>query len=112
PWTLLLPGLVRWLLRRPGEPEARRRPAALGVFLLAAIWGLLFYSLSGCKRAVYVVPVLPPLALALGCYLHHLLWTAGPKPHKPEAPAKGGVPSLALQACVPEGTLQAIRERW
>jgi dolichol-phosphate mannosyltransferase len=80
--------LVRWLLRRPGEPDAMRRPAALGVFLLAAVWGLVFYSLAGCKRAVYVVPVLPPLALALGCYLHHLL----------------SAESL--------GTLQAIRERW
>lgn len=65
PWTLLLPGLIRRQLRRGG--------ANPGFFLLAAGWGLLFFSLSGCKRAVYVLPVLPPLALALGCHLDRLL---------------------------------------
>ncbi len=57
PWTLLLPGLLR------------HRTPALGFVLLSAGWGLLFFSLSGCKRAVYILPALPPLALALGCYL-------------------------------------------
>jgi len=32
-----------------------------------------FFSLSGCKRAAYILPALPPLALALGCYLDVLL---------------------------------------
>jgi 4-amino-4-deoxy-L-arabinose transferase-like glycosyltransferase len=63
PWMLLAPGLVRHL-RQGG---LSRRPA-LGFFLAAAGWGLLFFSLSGCKRAVYVLPALPPLALALGTY--------------------------------------------
>jgi 4-amino-4-deoxy-L-arabinose transferase-like glycosyltransferase len=73
PWVLLLPGLVRWLLRRPGNGEAAHRPAALGWFVVAAGWGLLFFSLAGSKRAAHVLPVLPPLALALGCYLARLL---------------------------------------
>jgi len=30
--------------------------------VLAALWSLLFFSASGCKRAVYIVPAMPPLA--------------------------------------------------
>ncbi len=68
PWSLLLPGLLLFLARRSVRTSTRR-PAALGLFLLAWVWGLLFLSLSGCKRAGYVLPVIPPLALTLGCYL-------------------------------------------
>jgi dolichol-phosphate mannosyltransferase len=68
PWTLLLPGLVRFLTRHSARTAARR-PAALGFVLLAFAWSLLFFSASGCKRPTYILPVLPPLALALGCYL-------------------------------------------
>ncbi|MCI0460866.1 MAG: glycosyltransferase family 39 protein [Gemmataceae bacterium] len=68
PWSLLLVPLTRLLVRR--EPDtADRRPPALGLFLLASGWCVLFFSLSGCKRPGYVLPALPPLALALGCYL-------------------------------------------
>jgi dolichol-phosphate mannosyltransferase len=72
PWTLLLPGLARFLARRSARAAARR-PAALGFFLLASLWGLLFFSLAGSKRPVYILPAMPPLALALGCYLDVLL---------------------------------------
>jgi 4-amino-4-deoxy-L-arabinose transferase-like glycosyltransferase len=72
PWTLLLIPLVRLLGRRRWS-VAVRRPGALGVALLAAGWGLLFFSLAGSKRPVYIVPVLPPLALALGCTLDLVL---------------------------------------
>ena len=34
---------------------------------------MLFFSAAGCKRAVYILPALPPLALALGCYLNALV---------------------------------------
>ncbi len=71
PWTLFLPGLVRSLFRRKG-PAAARRPAGLGAVLLAFAWALLFFSVSGCKRATYVLPVMPPLALALGWYVEGL----------------------------------------
>jgi len=79
PWTLLLPGLlVSWA--RLGS-----KSGPLGFFLLAFAWGFLFFSLAGCKRPVYIVPALPPLALALGGYLATLplparsarLWIAG-----------------------------------
>jgi dolichol-phosphate mannosyltransferase len=83
PWTLLLPGMARFLARRSARTAARR-PAALGFFLLAFLWCLLFFSLAGSKRPVYILPAMPPLALALGCYLDVLLarrrgapdWTA------------------------------------
>ncbi len=77
PWALLLPGFVRYLARRSRRAGARR-PAALGLFLLSFGWCLLFFSLAGCKRPTYVLPALPPLALALGCYLAALVpsWRA------------------------------------
>jgi 4-amino-4-deoxy-L-arabinose transferase-like glycosyltransferase len=68
PWTLLLVPLMRLLARRRWS-VAVRRPGALGFALVAAIWGLVFFSAAGSKRPVYLLPVLPPLALALGCYL-------------------------------------------
>src|SRR5262249_25770142 len=67
-WTLLLVPLARLLARRRWA-VAVRRPGALGFALAAFAWGLLFFSLAGSKRPVYLGPVLPPLALALGCYL-------------------------------------------
>ncbi len=72
PWTLLLPGFVRYLARRPLR-AAQRRPPALGFFLLASLLCIFFFSASGCKRPAYILPALPPLALALGCYVNVLV---------------------------------------
>jgi len=63
PWTLLLYPLWKSLGR--GAAGAAR-PPAVGFFLLACGWCLVFYSASGCKRAGYILPAMPPLALALG----------------------------------------------
>mgnify|MGYP001226692390 FL=1 len=68
PWSVLLIPLAIWLRR----PRARR-PAALGFAVATFLWGFVFFSLSGSKRPVYLVPLLPPLALALGCVLDRLL---------------------------------------
>jgi dolichol-phosphate mannosyltransferase len=68
PWTLLLPGFVLFLGRRPLR-QAIRRPMALGFPLLAGLGCVAFFSLSGCKRPGYVLPAIPALALALGCYI-------------------------------------------
>jgi 4-amino-4-deoxy-L-arabinose transferase-like glycosyltransferase len=68
PWTLLLAPFARYLMRRSGA-LARRRSASLGFLLLASLWCLLFFSLGGCKRPSYILPAMPPLALALGCYV-------------------------------------------
>lgn len=64
PWSLLIPGSLLWLAQR-----WRRLPTGVSLFLPAWIWGVLFFSLSGCKRASYILPVVPPLALTLSCYL-------------------------------------------
>lgn len=68
PWTLLLPTMSRFLTRLSAR-KAARRPAALGFFLLTFVWMFAFFSLAGSKRPAYVVSALPPLALAVGCYL-------------------------------------------
>jgi hypothetical protein len=72
PWSLLLWPLGRWLLgysRGTGAP-----PPALGFCLLALLWCVGFFSLSGCKRAVYILPALPWLALCLGACLDARPW--------------------------------------
>jgi 4-amino-4-deoxy-L-arabinose transferase-like glycosyltransferase len=74
PGTLLVVPLVRFLLS--GEPAvAARRPAELGFVLLAGGWCVLFFTLSACKLPTYILPALPPLALALGYFLAHGPWS-------------------------------------
>jgi 4-amino-4-deoxy-L-arabinose transferase-like glycosyltransferase len=68
PWTLLLPWFVKHLVGRV-PPALPQRTGALGVFLLTGLWCLAFFSASGCKRPSYILPAMPPLALALGCYV-------------------------------------------
>src|SRR5262249_7418060 len=74
PWSLLLLPMV-WFLSRHSTPLSSRRPAALGFFLIASVWCILFYSLAGSKRSGYILPAMPPLALALGCSLDAWLAT-------------------------------------
>lgn len=73
PGTLLLVPAFRFLLTADAD-QARQRPPALGFLLLAGLWCVLFFSLSGCKLATYVLPAFPPLALALGCALTARGW--------------------------------------
>jgi dolichol-phosphate mannosyltransferase len=68
PWTLLLPSFVVYLCRRRSK-DRTARPQALGLFILAAGWCILFYSFAGSKRSGYILPALAPFALALGCYV-------------------------------------------
>jgi dolichol-phosphate mannosyltransferase len=68
PWSLLLPSFLRYLFRRVGAGQPPR-PAGLGLIVISALWSFVFYSLAGSKRAGYILPAMPPLALALGCYL-------------------------------------------
>jgi dolichol-phosphate mannosyltransferase len=82
PWSLLLPGMVALLFDRSGQ-AAERRPAALGFALVSGLWMLVFFSASGCKRPTYLLPALPPLALALGWYVQGGPWQRlahGPEP--------------------------------
>jgi 4-amino-4-deoxy-L-arabinose transferase-like glycosyltransferase len=69
PWTVLLFPLIRSLF----QSERRCAWGTLGFCLCAALWCLLFFSLAGCKRSSYILPAMPPLALALGSYLERSL---------------------------------------
>lgn len=74
PTSFALPFLGRFLLRARADVMGQRCPE-LGAVLLAAGWCFLFFSLSGCKLPTYILPVFPPLALALGYYLTMASWT-------------------------------------
>lgn len=63
PWTLVLP----FVLRRAWA--TRHAVGAEHFFLLAGLFAFAFFSTSGSKRAGYILPAMPPLALALGSYL-------------------------------------------
>ncbi len=68
PASLLLVGFVRFLCSGR-EEDANLRCPELGFQLLAGTWCVLFFSLSDCKLPTYVMPAMPPLALAIGYYL-------------------------------------------
>ncbi len=70
PVTLLAPWWLGFLLS--GRPEiARRRCPELGFLLLAGLWCVLFFSLSGSKLPTYVLPAFVPLCLAAGHFAAH-----------------------------------------
>jgi dolichol-phosphate mannosyltransferase len=85
PWALLLPGLAWSLVKGRGDAAAPVSQSPLRFCCVCSCWCLLFFSLSGCKRAFYILPAMPPLALALGGYLDTLapagsLWRLGARP--------------------------------
>ena len=73
PATLLLVPFVRFLFSGDGS-AARQRPPELGFFLLAGLWCVVFFSVSGSKLPTYVLPAFPPLALAFGQFLTARGW--------------------------------------
>jgi 4-amino-4-deoxy-L-arabinose transferase-like glycosyltransferase len=75
PATFLAPALGRFLLTGD-EATSRRRSPELGFLLLTGGWCVLFFSLSGCKLATYVLPAFPPLCLALGALVTAHGWEA------------------------------------
>jgi 4-amino-4-deoxy-L-arabinose transferase-like glycosyltransferase len=68
PWTLLLAPMAPYFMRKSLR-SGRRRPAALGVFVLGFVWCVVFFSLSGCKRPGYILPAFPLLALMMGTFV-------------------------------------------
>jgi 4-amino-4-deoxy-L-arabinose transferase-like glycosyltransferase len=70
PWCLALPapGL------KPARESASVRDHALLLPLLAFTWTVVFFSYSASKRAGYVLPAFPPLALMLGWACYRLSW--------------------------------------
>lgn len=71
PWTFLLPGASRHLWRRwRQEGDDGRR------HLLLLLWPwliLLFFTLPESKISSYLLPAIPPLAIALGVHMDNLL---------------------------------------
>src|SRR5262249_17298028 len=57
-----------------------RRCPELGFMLLAGGWGILFFTLSGCKLPTYVLPAFPLLSLALGYHLAGSAWQSSRLP--------------------------------
>jgi 4-amino-4-deoxy-L-arabinose transferase-like glycosyltransferase len=76
PATLMLPGLIRFLLST-GRSKSDRRPPVLGLLLVTGLWPVLFFTLSGSKLPTYILPAFPPLALVLGYYLSVKSWRTG-----------------------------------
>ncbi len=63
PWIGLVPGMVKWCWKcQPGNSIAR-------FTALTALWCVVFFSISGSKRATYILPCFPALALSLALYL-------------------------------------------
>jgi hypothetical protein len=67
PWVIVV-----FFIRRSRESRGTYPPAP-ALLALAVAWGIIFLSASGCKRNVYLLPVLPPLALILGHCLDRAL---------------------------------------
>jgi 4-amino-4-deoxy-L-arabinose transferase-like glycosyltransferase len=69
-WTVVLvPGAVAWLWR-----SARAEGSSPGLRFLALVFpiGVLLLSIPGTKRGLYMLPLLPPLAVALGAWIASL----------------------------------------
>jgi hypothetical protein len=71
PWSLLPLGFVKRLLGKSEirNPKSETHFGDRGFILLAGIWSFLFFSVTACKRPCYILPIMPPLALALGCHV-------------------------------------------
>jgi 4-amino-4-deoxy-L-arabinose transferase-like glycosyltransferase len=67
PASLIGKSWLRFLFSADPECASRRFPG-LGFLLLAGLWCLLFFTLSGCKLPTYILPAFPPLCLALGYF--------------------------------------------
>ena len=65
PGSVLLYAFARHLLSGDPDRTATRTPA-LGFWLIAGLWCVFFFSMSGCKLPTYVLPAFPCLCLALG----------------------------------------------
>ncbi len=85
PGTLLFVAYGRNLLFGSGE----HRSAAGGFWLLAGVWCVAFFSVSGSKLPTYILPAFPFLCLALGEYVARSKWDTRPA-------TKGLVAAFAL----------------
>ncbi|HET6574495.1 MAG TPA: glycosyltransferase family 39 protein [Fimbriiglobus sp.] len=74
--VLAVPYLRSLLFRSPPHPLTPSPPhsQAGGFWLLAGLWCVLFFSLSGSKLPTYILPAFPPLCLALGEFVARSRW--------------------------------------
>ncbi|NOX53183.1 MAG: phospholipid carrier-dependent glycosyltransferase [Planctomycetes bacterium] len=103
PCSLLLPGLVVFLLSRSAALR-RHRPRGLGYVTLSAVWTVLFFSLSEGKLPTYVLPAAPMFALLLGQLVDAVLLKA-PSGEDARLPAylraiRWQVPVVLIVLCV------------
>ncbi|HEY2729929.1 MAG TPA: glycosyltransferase family 39 protein [Polyangia bacterium] len=92
PWIALAPSALAYAVMRPVR-DVRRQ----GIFWFGAIWFVAAYalvSLSVTKFHHYILPALPGLAIAIGCFLDDLLERRATAPAA--AAALVGLPLLAL----------------
>jgi 4-amino-4-deoxy-L-arabinose transferase-like glycosyltransferase len=76
PASLLVVPFLRFLVS--SNPDtAQRRSKELAMMLIAGGWCFFFFSMSGCKLPTYILPVFPPIALALGYFLTQSAWFGG-----------------------------------
>ncbi len=70
PWSLGWLGAMGVYFRSPKalRPEL---PPITGVAMVGLFTGFLFFTLAGCKRPSYLVPIMPYLAIVSGILLHH-----------------------------------------
>lgn len=75
PGSILFPAFISYL--RSQESNFRDlRPRAVGDLLLSAGWIIAVFSLSRCKLPPYLLPIIPPICLAVGRGMEAILATA------------------------------------
>ncbi|MFQ5718360.1 MAG: glycosyltransferase [Acidobacteriota bacterium] len=72
PGAVLLPAVGLFLGSKTAAVR-RARTREMGYLLLAAAWIIGFFSLSASKLPTYILPALPPLCLATGVVLSHIV---------------------------------------
>lgn len=73
PAVWMLPLLGKFLIASTPAAVKRRSPE-MGFLLLAGLWCVGFFSLSGSKLPTYILPAFPSLCLALGMYVAAAGW--------------------------------------
>lgn len=75
PWSLwFVPALRRGIQTCRQDGLARVLKGRTAPFWFAGLWCVLFFSLSGCKRAAYVLPAFGPLSIALAYRVSATSW--------------------------------------
>lgn len=79
--SVILLWQLSFLLATESAPSSKRGPA-LGFFVLAGLWCVFFFSLSGSKLPTYVLPAFPFLALAAGYTWERSSWSEAAAPKR------------------------------